>query len=133
MQAGRAGRSIVGVAAALPCPPLADAHAAAAAADARANGVPAENGFAERRGPGERGSLPFTQRHTAEWSPCIPAGGALQVLARKHRWRAHYHAAVTGRHAIWCLLRFGHPELAVAFDSRHRRTAVMASHFRYLL
>lgn len=85
MQAGRAGRSIVGVAAALPCPPLPDAHAAAAAADARANGAPAENGFAERWGPADRGRLPFTQRHTAEWSPYIPAGGALQVFACKHR------------------------------------------------
>ena len=95
MQAGRAGRSIVGVAAALPCPPLPDAHAAAAAADARANGAPAENGCVG--GIAERGPPPFTQRHTAEWSPYIPAGGALRVLARKHRWQLHLSCCSDGK------------------------------------
>ncbi|KAK9826905.1 hypothetical protein WJX81_007954 [Elliptochloris bilobata] len=77
--AGRAGHSIVGVAAALPAPSLPDAHAAAAAADARANGIPAANGFAPNRGAVEACEPPFTQRCTAGWSPGIAAGGGLEA------------------------------------------------------
>ena len=110
MQAGRAGRSIVGVAAALPCPPLPDAHAAAAAADARANGAPAENGFPERGGPAERGPPPFTQRHTAEWSPYIPAGGALRALVHKDRWQVLQLAAVAERQTNLCSVTLMHPD-----------------------
>lgn len=81
LQASREGRSIVGVAAALPCPSLPDAHAAAAAADVRAgtqSGAAADrcpNGLMANGGPPVRAprALPFTTL-TAGWSPGISSG-----------------------------------------------------------
>jgi len=86
-QVAREGRSIVGVAAALPCPPLPGGHAAAAAADLRAgapaataalaSGAPLPNGLAANgraSEPAASAPSPFT-RAVAEWSPGITGGG----------------------------------------------------------
>ena len=71
------------MAAALPCPPLPDTHAAAAAADVRAgpqsgaaaNSCPVGNGLMANGGPPVRAprAPPFTTL-TAEWSPGISSG-----------------------------------------------------------